>query len=63
MLMLTRTERQEIVIGDPRNPIGVIRIADVRGKRVRLGLDFPAGLPVHRREIADAIAAQQKKAQ
>ncbi|CAN5772000.1 hypothetical protein BH11PLA1_BH11PLA1_04690 [soil metagenome] len=55
MLVITRREGEEIVIGDPRNPIGVVRIASIRGDRVRVALDFPRTVEVHRREIADQI--------
>ncbi|MBL0869771.1 MAG: carbon storage regulator [Phycisphaerales bacterium] len=55
MLVITRREGEEIVIGDPKNPIGVVRIASIRGDRVRVALDFPREVQVHRREIADQI--------
>ena len=38
MLKLTRREGEEVVIGDPSNPIGVVRIASVKGERVRVAL-------------------------
>lgn len=56
MLVITRREGEEIVIGDPRNPIGVVRIASVRGERVRVAFDFPRDVSIHRREVADQIA-------
>lgn len=55
MLVITRREGEEIVIGDPKNPIGVVRIASIRGDRVRVALDFPRDVQVHRREIANQI--------
>ena len=55
MLVITRREGEEVVIGDPANPIGVIRIAAIRGDRVRLALSFPREIDVHRREVADEI--------
>ncbi len=36
MLVITRREGEEVVIGDPRNPIGVVRIASIKGERVRV---------------------------
>ena len=57
MLVITRREGEEVVIGDPTNPIGVVRIASVKGDRVRLAMDFPREIEVHRREVAD----QKKK--
>lgn len=55
MLVITRREGEEIVIGDPRNPIGVVRIASIKGERVRVAFDFPVDVKIHRREIADQI--------
>lgn len=55
MLVITRREGEEVVIGDPRNPVGVVRIASVKGERVRVAFDFPRDVEIHRREIADQI--------
>ena len=55
MLVITRREGEEGVIGDPRNPIGIVRIATIKGDRVRVALEFPRDIPVHRREVADQI--------
>jgi carbon storage regulator CsrA len=57
MLVITRREGEEVVIGDPKNPIGVVRIASVKGERVRVAFDFPRDIQINRREIADQIAA------
>lgn len=59
MLVITRREGEEVVIGDPRNPIGVVRIASVKGERVRVAFDFPRDVEIHRREIADQIVTQE----
>ena len=55
MLVITRREAEEIVIGDPKDPIGVVRIASIKGDRVRVALEFPREVPVHRREVAQDI--------
>ncbi len=55
MLVITRREGEEVVIGNPAAPLGIIRIAQIRGDRVRIALDFPREIAVHRREIADQI--------
>jgi carbon storage regulator len=60
MLVITRREGEEVVIGDPRNPIGVVRIASIKGDRVRVAFDFPRTIEVHRREVADQIAGDGK---
>jgi carbon storage regulator CsrA len=57
MLVITRREGEEVVIGDPANPIGVVRIASIKGDRVRVAFDFPRHIDVHRREVAEQILA------
>ena len=62
MLVLSRKRDERIVIGDNI----VITVVDVRGDKVRLGIDAPPEVPVHRQEVLDALkraaaeAAQQK---
>jgi len=58
MLVLTRRRDQVIKIGDDVE----IRIVDIRGDKVRLGIDAPPGVPVHRLEIYDAIHRERKAA-
>ena len=57
MLVLSRQKDESIMIGDDVQ----ITIVDVRGDKVRLGITAPKTIPVHRREIYDAI--QREKAQ
>lgn len=59
MLVITRREGEEVVIGDPKNPIGVVRIASVKGERVRVAFDFPRDVQIHRREVADQISGEE----
>ena len=56
MLVLSRQKDESIVIGDDVE----ITIVDVRGDKVRLGINAPKNIPVHRREVYDAI--QREKA-
>lgn len=56
MLVITRREGEEVVIGDPKKPLGVVRIASVKGERVRIAFDFPRDVEINRREIAEQIA-------
>lgn len=56
MLALTRRVNEEVVIGDPRQPLGVIRVVDIHGDKVRLAFDFPRDTPINRRELADLKA-------
>lgn len=57
MLVLSRQRDESIMIGDDVE----ITIVDVRGDKVRLGINAPKHIPVHRREIYDAI--QREKAE
>lgn len=58
MLVITRREGEEVVIGDPHHPMGVVRIVGIKGDRVRIAFEFPREVAVHRREVAEAIAAE-----
>lgn len=53
MLALTRRVGEEVVIGDPRDPLGVIRVVDIHGDKVRLSFDFPKETAINRRELAE----------
>lgn len=57
MLVLSRQKDESIVIGDDI----VITIVDVRGDKVRLGINAPREISVHRQEIYDAIQREKKK--
>lgn len=58
MLVITRREGEEVVIGDPHNPIGIVRISSIKGDRVRVAFEFPRDITVHRREVADQILSE-----
>ena len=53
MLVMTRREGEEVVIGDPAAPLGIVRIATIKDDRVRIAFEFPREVPVNRREVAD----------
>jgi carbon storage regulator len=53
MLALTRRVGEEVVIGDPKNPMGLIRVVDIHGDKVRLAFDFPRDVAINRKELAD----------
>jgi carbon storage regulator len=61
MLVITRREGEEIVIGDPRAPLGIIRIAAIKGSQVKVALEFPKEVPVNRREIAEDIINENEE--
>lgn len=52
MLVLSRLVGEDLVLADG---MVLIRIVDVRGDKVKLGIDAPRSLSVHRREVFDAI--------
>jgi len=52
MLVLTRKKDQSIVIN---NDIKIV-VVEIRGDKVRLGIEAPKEVPVHRHEVFDAIA-------
>ena len=58
MLVLTRKPKQSIMIGDD---IEVI-VLSTAGDKVRLGIQAPADVPVHRSEIYVEIRQQREKA-
>lgn len=57
MLTITRRINEEVVIGDPRKPIGIVKVTQIRGERVRIAFDFPRTIEIHRRETALQIMA------
>jgi len=58
MLVLSRQRDESIMIGDDVE----VTIVDVRGDKVRLGITAPKSIPVHRREIYDAIQREKAEA-
>lgn len=51
MLVLSRKKKESIVID---NDITIV-VVEIRGDKVRLGVEAPKDVPVHRREVFDAI--------
>ncbi|MCC7145713.1 MAG: carbon storage regulator [Phycisphaeraceae bacterium] len=62
MLALTRRVGEEVVIGDPRQPLGVVRVVEIHGDKVKLSFDFPRDLQVNRREVAEQKIQAYKQA-
>ena len=58
MLVLSRQRDESIIIGDDV----VVTIVDIRGDKVRLGIDAPSEIPVHRREVYEAIQRENRRA-
>lgn len=57
MLVLTRKENEKLLIGENQE-IEVV-IVEIRGDRVRIGVNAPKEIPVLRNELAEKIAAEQ----
>ncbi|MEC8554451.1 MAG: carbon storage regulator CsrA [Planctomycetota bacterium] len=55
MLVLSRKKNESIVIN---NDITIV-VVEIRGDKVRLGVEAPREVPVHRREVYDAIKRSQ----
>lgn len=51
MLVLSRKKNESIVIN---NDITIV-VIEIRGDKVRLGIEAPSEVPVHRREVYEAI--------
>ena len=59
MLVLSRHRDESIIIGDNI----VVTVVDVRGDKVRLGIDAPTEIPVHRQEVYEAIQRERQAEQ
>ena len=58
MLVLSRHRDESIMIGDDV----VVTIVDIRGDKVRLGIEAPTSIPVHRQEVYEAIKRENQQA-
>lgn len=58
MLVLSRREAESIIIGGDI----VVTVVSIRGDQVRIGIDAPRSIAVHRQEVALAIEAANKAA-
>ena len=58
MLVLTRRIGESLVIGDDV----VIRVLDVKGDVVRIGVDAPRHVQIHRQEVYEAVRAANRAA-
>ncbi len=57
MLVLSRKKDEKIIIGDSIS----IMVIEIRGDKVRLGIDAPREVSVHRREVYDAIQSEKNR--
>ncbi len=58
MLVLSRQRDETIVIGEDVE----VTIVDIRGDKVRLGISAPKHVPVHRKEVFEAIKRENRAA-
>lgn len=56
MLVLSRQRDETIMIGDDIE----ITIVDIRGDKVRIGINAPKSIPVHRKEVYEAIQRENR---
>lgn len=58
MLVLTRRIGESLIIGDDV----IIRVLDVKGDIVRIGVDAPRHVQIHRQEVYEAVKAANQAA-
>ena len=58
MLVLSRQKDETIMIGDNIE----ITVVDIRGDKVRLGINAPQKIPVHRKEVYESIKLENRQA-
>jgi carbon storage regulator len=58
MLVLSRKKNESIIINDNIT----VTVIEIRGDKVRLGIEAPKDVTVHRREVYEAIQNQARSA-
>lgn len=58
MLVLTRKEDESIMIGDNIE----IKVLELRENQVKIGIEAPRSIPVHRKEVYLSIKAENEEA-
>ena len=57
MLILTRRVGETLMVGDEVT----VSVLDVKGKQVKIGIDAPKAVAVHREEIYERIKAEERE--
>lgn len=58
MLVLSRQKDETIIIGDDIE----VTVVDIRGDKVRLGINAPKSVTVHRKEVYEQIKRENREA-
>lgn len=58
MLVLSRKRDESIIIGDDI----VITVVDIKGEQVKIGVEAPKMVSIHRKEVYEAIQSENKAA-
>ncbi len=56
MIVFPRKKGESVLLGDDI----IVTVIEVRGDKVRLGIEHPKGVTVHRLEVYEAIRSQQE---
>ena len=61
MLVLSRHRDEEVIVVVPgTNDVIKFMIVDIRGDKVRVGIEAPKNYPVHRKEVLDRIESAKR---
>ena len=61
MLVFTRKRDESAILDLGGGQIAEVFIVDIRGDKVRIGIEAPKDMPVHRREVWEAIKRAEIK--
>jgi carbon storage regulator len=59
MLVLSRKPDQQIMIGEGI----VVTVVEIRGDKVRLGIEAPREVSVHRKEVVERVESEESRAE
>ncbi len=61
MLVLSRKRDESIVLGPPNGDLVEVTVIDIRGDKVRLGIQVPREWTLHRKEVYQAIQQENSR--
>jgi carbon storage regulator len=56
MIVISRQKGESIIIGDDI----IVTVVEIRDDKVRLGIEHPIEVPVHRQEVYEAIRREEE---